>query len=65
MPPYESVASSTVELLQAEWDGAGPVGGPFDLLPGGVVQEPCGVHGEQVAQSGDVPADGRRCRCGR
>jgi hypothetical protein len=31
-----SVASSSVELLQAEWDGAGPVGGPFDLLPGRV-----------------------------
>jgi hypothetical protein len=33
-----SVASSSVELLQAEWDGAGPVGGPCDLLPGGVVE---------------------------
>lgn len=25
----ESVASSSVELLQAEWEGAGPVGGPL------------------------------------
>lgn len=33
-----SVASSSVELLQAEWDGAGLVSGPFDLLPGWVVQ---------------------------
>jgi hypothetical protein len=32
------VASSSAELLQAEWDGAGPVGGPFDLFPGGMVQ---------------------------
>ncbi len=44
-----AVASSNVELLQAEWDDTGPVGGPFDLFPGGVVQQPCGVHGEQVA----------------
>jgi len=33
-----SVASSSVEILQVEWDGAGPVGGPFALLPGRVVQ---------------------------
>jgi hypothetical protein len=60
-----SVASSSVELSQTEWDGAGPVGGPCDLLAGWVVQQPCGVHGKEVAQAGDAPADGRRCRCGR
>lgn len=44
-----SVASRFVELVQAERDRTGRVGGALDLGPGGVAEQSGGVHGEQVA----------------
>jgi len=42
----KSVASCCVELLQAELDCSAGVGGALEVLPGGVAEEPGGVHGE-------------------
>ena len=51
-----SVASRCVELLQAELDCSVWVGDVLEVLPGGVAEEPGGVHGEQVFQARDAPA---------